>query len=46
MHRVPNKNRISNSVDSDEMANYELSYLDLYCLLRYQFLSAGPTVVI
>ena len=29
------RNRIANSVDPDEMARYEQSYLDLHCLQTY-----------
>ena len=32
---------MANSVDPDEMAHYELSQLDLHCLHRYLFWSAG-----
>ena len=35
------KNRMANSVDPDETAHYEPSHLDLHCLLRYLFWSAG-----
>ena len=34
------KNRMANSVDSDEMAHYEPSHLDLHCLHRYWAWSA------
>ena len=30
-----------NSTDPDEMAHYELSHLDLYCLQRYLYFSVG-----
>ena len=33
--------RIANSVDQNEMAHYEPSHLDLHCLLRFLFWSAG-----
>ena len=33
--------RTANSVDSDEMAHYEPSRLDLHCLQKYLFWSAG-----
>ena len=36
-----NNNRMANSVDPDEMACHELSHLDLHCLHRYLFRSAG-----
>ena len=29
--------RMANSVDPDEMAHYEQSYLDLHCLQRYLY---------
>ena len=29
------KKRMANSVDSDEMAHYESSHLDLHCLQRF-----------
>ena len=32
---------MANSVDRDEKAHYEPSYLDLYYLQRYMFCSAG-----
>ena len=32
---------MSNRIDSDEMTHYEPSHLDLHCLQRYIFLSAG-----
>ena len=32
---------MTNSVDPDEMARYEPSHLDLYCLLRYLYWPAG-----
>ena len=32
---------MANSVDPNEMAHYMLSHLDLYCLHRYLFWSAG-----
>ena len=32
---------MANSVDPDEMARYESSHLDLHCLYRYWFWSAG-----
>ena len=32
---------MTNSVDHDETAHYELSYLDLHCLQRYMYWSAG-----
>ena len=35
------KNRIPNSVDPDDMAQYERSYQDLKCLHRYLFWSTG-----
>ena len=35
------KNRKANRVDPDEMARYEPSHLDLHCLHRYLFWSAG-----
>ena len=35
------KNRMADSVDPDEMAHYEQSHLDLHCLHRYWFWSAG-----
>ena len=35
------KIRMANSVDPDETARYEPSHLDLHCLHRYQFRSAG-----
>ena len=34
-------NRMANSVDSDELAHYEPSQLDLNCLQRYHYWSAG-----
>ena len=34
------KNRMTNSVDPDEMAHYEPSHLDLHCLQRFLFCSA------
>ena len=34
-------NRMVNSVDPDEMAPYEPSHLDLHCLQRYLYWSAG-----
>ena len=33
--------RIANSVDPDETARYEPSHLDLHCLQRYLYWSAG-----
>ena len=38
---VKNNNRMANSVDPDEMAHYEPSHLDLHCLQRYMYWSAG-----
>ena len=35
------KNGMANNVDPDEKARYEPSYLDLHCLHRYSFWSAG-----
>ena len=35
------KNRMVNSVDTDEMAHYEPSHLDLHCYHRYLFWSTG-----
>ena len=35
------KNRIANKIDPDEKALYEPSHLDLHCLYRYLFWSAG-----
>ena len=35
------KYRIANSVDPDETARYEPSHLDLHCLHRHLFWSAG-----
>ena len=32
---------MANSVDPDEMAYYEPSHLDLHCLLRHRYWSAG-----
>ena len=32
---------MANSVDPDEMAGYNLSHLDLHCLLGYPFWSNG-----
>ena len=37
---VKNDNRMTHSVDPDEMAHYELSHLDLHWLHRYMFWSA------
>ena len=34
------KNRMANSVDTDEMAHYEPSHLDLHCLQRYLYWSS------
>ena len=34
-------NRMANSVDPDEMASNEPSHLDLHCLQRYLYWSAG-----
>ena len=34
-------NRLENSVDPDEMAHYEPSHLDLYCLCRCLYWSTG-----
>ena len=34
-------NRIANSVDPDETFHYKPSHLDLHCLPRYLFWSAG-----
>ena len=34
-------NRKANSVDPDETAHYEPSHLDLHCLKRFVYLSAG-----
>ena len=34
-------NGLANSVDPDEIARYELSLLDLHCLQKYSYLSAG-----
>ena len=36
-----NENRTANSVDSDEMAHYDPSPLDLHCFQRYLLWSAG-----
>ena len=33
--------RMANSANPDEMARYEPSHLDLYCLQRYMYWSAG-----
>ena len=33
--------RMANSVDPDETARYESSHLDLHCLQRYLYWSAG-----
>ena len=35
------KNRMANSVDPDEMAHYELSYLDLHCWQNRSILLKG-----
>ena len=32
---------MANSVDPDELSGYEMSCLDVHCLHRYLFLSAG-----
>ena len=37
----PKTIKMPNSVTSNEMAHYEPSYLDLHCLQRYLFWSAG-----
>ena len=36
------KNRMANSVNSDEIAHYELYHMGLHCLRRYRFWSAEP----
>ena len=38
---VKNQNRMADSVDPDEMALYEPSHRDLYCLHMYLIWSAG-----
>ena len=38
------KNRMANSVDPDETTHYEMSHLDLHCLQRCLFWSAGMKV--
>ena len=38
---VRNQHRIANSVDLGETAHDEPSHLDLHCLQKYQFRSAG-----
>ena len=35
------KNRMANSADPEETAHFDVSHLDLYCLLRDRFWSAG-----
>ena len=35
------QNRMANSVDSDETARYEPSHLEVHCLHRYLYQSAG-----
>ena len=32
---------MANGVDTDEMARYDQSHLDLYCLQKYLYWSAG-----
>ena len=38
---MKNQNRLTYSVEPDETAHYEQAHLDLHCLRRYLFLSAG-----
>ena len=38
---MQNKNGMADSVDPDETAHYKPSHLDLHCLHRYLFRSAG-----
>ena len=45
-NRDVNQNRMADSVDPNETAHYEPSYLDLHCLQRYLVLSAGERVKI
>ena len=42
---LESKNRMANSEDPDGTARYEPSHLDLHCLHRYLFWSAGLKVL-